>query len=133
MLDAGFVGLSYGKVRKNYGLPLGTHVHAGHDEHDEEEGVEEGVEESAEESAEEEHHEEVEKVRIAMQTERWEFKTQWDLSNNLIQQLEASASYTEYKHQELEYFVHEEHEDEHEEHEEEHSLAGPSCYAARLI
>lgn len=115
VLDTGFVGLSYGKVRKNYGLPLGTHVHAGHDEHDEEGGVEESVEEGIEE-----HHEEVEKVRIAMQTERWEFKTQWDLSNNLIQQLEASASYTEYKHQELEYFVHEEHDDELEEHEEDH-------------
>lgn len=98
VLDNGFVGLSYGKVQKQYGLPLGTHIHAEHDEEDE------GADEA-------EHHEDVEKVRIAMQTERWEFKTQWDVTSRFLHQLEASATYTQYKHQELEYFEHHDEED----------------------
>lgn len=83
--DNDYIGFSFGKIDKLYGIP-------GHGHHEEEEEHEEG---------EEEHHDE-EGVSIDMRQTRYDLQARFENPVNGIETFFAGASYTDYEHQELE-------------------------------
>ncbi len=105
--DNGFFGVSMSKVEKDYGLPLGVHVHAhGEEEHEEhEEEHEEGHEEGDHEDDHDDHgHGEVEFVRIAMEKIRYDLKGEWRPDGGFVESIRATARFTDYVHDDIEFF-----------------------------
>ncbi|MEQ8409452.1 MAG: TonB-dependent receptor [Gammaproteobacteria bacterium] len=95
--DRGFIGFSVNGLENNYGLPLGTHSHAGAhgDEAD-----------HAEDHEEEGHaHEDVEFVRIDMDKTRYDAKGQLNFQSGPFDTLDTSIGLTNYEHREVEYFA----------------------------
>ncbi len=90
--DTDYIGFSFGKIDKLYGVP--GHAHHGEEEHHEEE-------EHEEEEHEEEHHDE-EGVSIDMQQTRYDLQARFENPTAGIETFFAGVSYTDYEHQELE-------------------------------
>ena len=86
LFDQGFVGVSYGQMNRDYGIP----GHAHHDEH-EEEDHEEG-----------EHEEHEEGTQAKMKQDRLQLLSDMNFSNSFINQLSTKLAYTDYEHQEIE-------------------------------
>ena len=84
--DQGFFGFSYNTFESGYGLPPGTHSHAGHEDHDDHGG------------------EEVEFVRLALDQTRYDFKGEYRFQNSWIQSIRGSVGISEYEHSEIEFF-----------------------------
>ncbi len=84
LLDNGYVGFSYGKLDRDYGVP--GHGH-GEEEDDEEE--------------EEEHHEE-EGVTLGLKQDRYQLISELSFDHTLISTLNARIGYTDYEHTEFE-------------------------------
>lgn len=82
LFDQGFVGFSYGTVKRDYGIP--GHAHHEEDEHDEEE-----------------HHDE-EGTKAEMKQDRIQMLSEVNFEHSFIKQLAAKSSYTDYQHQEIE-------------------------------
>lgn len=78
LLDNGFVGLSYGRLERKYGIP--GHSHGGH-EHDD--------------GAEEE-------VFADKQQDRFQLQSSLFFKNNFIRQVNSRFAYTDYQHAEIE-------------------------------
>lgn len=97
--DRGFMGFSVNRLDNNYGLPPGGHAH-GHEDEDEHE--EDGHDEDEDEH--EDEHGDVEFVRIDLGQTRWDFKGQWSFDQGFLKQLDASVGYTDYGHDEVEFF-----------------------------
>lgn len=87
LLDNGFVGFSYGKLDREYGIP--GHSHAHHDEHEEEHD-------------EHDDHEEEAFVRGKLQQERFQILSDLDFSDSFINRVASKLAYTDYMHQEIE-------------------------------
>ncbi len=104
--DNGFFGFSVSEVSKEYGLPIGVHAHAHHeeehDDHDEDEDHDDHDDDHGDEH--DEHEEEVEFVRIAMDKTRYDFKGELQLGDGFIESIRASAGITDYMHDEIEIF-----------------------------
>lgn len=83
LFDQGFVGVSYGHLSKDYGIP--GHSHAHHEE---------------EEEHEEEEHEEG--TMAKMRQDRVQVLSEVNFDNSFIKQLAAKFAYTDYQHQEIE-------------------------------
>ncbi|KOO58626.1 TonB-dependent receptor [Rheinheimera sp. KL1] len=80
LLENGFVGVSFGQLKREYGIP--GHSHGGH----EEEG-----EEQAEES-----------VYADLKQDRVQFLSELELGLSWLQQLNSRIAYTDYQHMEIE-------------------------------
>ena len=123
--DRGFIGASVTKLSNRYGLPPGSHTHAHGDEHgmehDDEEHGEDADHHDEEEHGEdddhhddEEHdddhhdgehgHEEVEFVRLDIEKTRYDLRGGLNFAAGWVESLKASFSYTDYAHDEVEYF-----------------------------
>ena len=111
--DSGFIGFSVSELEDNYGIPLGVHVHAhGEEEHAEEEHDEDEEHHEEEHDEEEEHHEEddhghgeeVEFVRSDMKKTRYDVKGGLRFSEGWIQSIQATAGFSDYLLNEIEFF-----------------------------
>ena len=92
--DQGFFGFSYNTFESGYGLPPGTHSHAGHEEDDEDH----------DEDHDDHGGEEVESVRLALDQTRYDFKGEYRFQNSWIQSIRGSVGISEYEHSEIEFF-----------------------------
>lgn len=114
--DRGFIGFSASRLDNDYGLPPGSHSHGHEEDHDEEhegeehEGEEEGEghDEMAEDGHDEDEHghgeEEVEFVRLDMEKTRYDLRAGLTFDDSWIESLNASFAYTDYSHNEIEFF-----------------------------
>lgn len=93
LLDNGYIGFSYGRMDREYGIP--GHSHGGHeDEHEEEHDDEHG---------EEEHHEEGEEnVFAKLKQDRFQMISDINLSDQFLSRVATKVAYTDYQHQEIE-------------------------------
>ena len=90
LLDNGYVGFSYGKLDKLYGIA--GHSHGSHEEHEDE---------SEEEHAEHAEHEEG-SVQGDMAQERVQILSQLNVDSNWLTAINTKYGYTDYKHAEVE-------------------------------
>lgn len=90
LFDQGFIGFSYGKLNRDYGIP--GHSHA--DEHEEEH--EEGHEE------EHEAHESAQGTTAKMKQDRLQILSEVNLADGFVKKLVSKFAYTDYQHQEIE-------------------------------
>jgi len=88
VLDNGFIGFSYGKMVREYGIP--GHSHGGHEEEHEEEN-EEGHEEEYEEN-----------VYGDLKQDRIQFLSELSFDQGFINKVSSKMSYTDYQHKEIE-------------------------------
>ncbi|XQW85566.1 TonB-dependent receptor [Thalassotalea piscium] len=88
IFDDGFVGFSYGRTDRTYGIV--GHSHEDHD-HDEDEEDHDEDEEGGEE-----------RVYADLSQDKYQMLTEWNLDNDFFSQLAGKMSYTDYQHQEIE-------------------------------
>jgi len=88
LFDQGFIGFSYGKLTRDYGIP-------GHAHHEEEHEEDHG------EGLEEDHDNEL-GTAAKMEQDRLQVLSEVNLSNGFIKQLNTKFAYTDYQHQEIE-------------------------------
>ncbi|CAM3659283.1 TonB-dependent receptor [Rheinheimera salexigens] len=79
LLDNGFVGVSYGRMDREYGIP--GHSHAGHN-HAEAEATPD--------------------VHAELSQNRWQLLSELNLQHNFIRQINTRFAYTDYQHKEIE-------------------------------
>ncbi|QDP02383.1 TonB-dependent receptor [Thalassotalea sp. PS06] len=91
LLDNGFVGFSYGRTDRIYGIPGHSHGHEEHAEHEEEVGMEAGHEEHEEES-----------VFGDLTQDRFQMLSDLRFDDNFLNRVASKVSYTDYQHQEIE-------------------------------
>ncbi len=87
LLDNGFVGFSYGRLERDYGIP--GHGH-GEEEHEE-----------GEEGEEEEEHEE-EQVNLGLKQDRFQVMSELFFDHRYISAINTRLGYTDYTHTEFE-------------------------------
>lgn len=88
LLDNGFIGFSYGRLDREYGIPGHDHHH-GEEEHDEHEG--------------EEHDEhEEEGVYGDLEQDRFQMLSELYFNDNFINRVATKLAYTDYQHVEVE-------------------------------
>ncbi len=88
ILDNGYIGVSYGRLNRDYGIP--GHGH-GEEEHDEEEGEEE-----------EHHDEEEEMVTLGLKQDRYQVISELSFNHEFISEFNSRIGYTDYSHTEFE-------------------------------
>jgi len=81
LFDQGFIGFSYGKINRDYGIP-------GHTHHEEESPTE--------------HEDHIEGTKAEMQQDRLQLLSEIKFDHNIIKQLAVKFAYTDYQHQEIE-------------------------------
>ncbi|WP_238376388.1 TonB-dependent receptor [Marinagarivorans algicola] len=113
LLDNGFVGLSYGHLERQNGIPGHSHVEQ---DHEDEHAEDEDHNDEHEEDSHEEHAEE--NILSDYRQNRWQLLGEYQVDGNFLNKISASAGYTDYTHAELHEEEHEEHDED--EHEDEH-------------
>lgn len=83
LFDQGFVGFSFGKMNRDYGIP----GHAHHEEEHEEES---------------EHEEHEEGTSAEMEQDRFQILSEINFRDSFIRQFSGKFAYTDYQHQEVE-------------------------------
>ena len=91
LLDNGFIGFSYGRLDREYGIP--GHGHHGEEEHDEHEDEVDGHDD-------EEHHEE--DVYADLEQNRFQVLSDLNFTDQFLNRLATKFAYTDYQHQEIE-------------------------------
>lgn len=79
LLENGFVGMSYGRMDREYGIP--GHSHAGHDHA---------------------QNEQVADVYADLTQNRWQLLSELNLQHDFIRQINTRFAYTDYNHKEIE-------------------------------
>ncbi|KAF7786008.1 iron complex outermembrane recepter protein [Pseudoalteromonas rubra] len=113
------VGLSYGRIETDYGIPAHSHEHHDHgdehdhdehdhDEHDHDEhGHDEHDHDDHDEHSEDEHDHahgaEEEAVFARVKQDRWQALFNYALHNNWIESIQVRAGFTDYEHSEIEH------------------------------
>ena len=88
LLDNGYIGLSYGRLDREYGIP--GHAHGGHDEH-------------ADDHADEhDDHGEEEQVYADLTQNRYQLLSELSFSSGLIRAVNTRLAFTDYQHAEIE-------------------------------
>ncbi|MDN3653836.1 TonB-dependent receptor [Thalassotalea ponticola] len=90
LLDNGYIGFSYGRTDRTYGIPGHAHDEHAHDEHAD-----------AESELVEEAHEE-ESVFGDLNQDRFQMLSDLRFDDNFVNRLASKVSYTDYQHQEIE-------------------------------
>ncbi|MBD1583738.1 TonB-dependent receptor [Pseudoalteromonas sp. S16_S37] len=90
------VGLSYGRIDTDYGVPAHSHAHH-EDEHDEHE-------EEAHDEHDEAHHEHADEgsVFARVKQDRWQALFNYALHNQWVESVSVRAGFTDYQHSEIE-------------------------------
>ncbi len=99
--DDGFIGFSISEFNSDFGLPLGAHTHA----HHEEEHEEHEEHEHEDEHGHDDHAAEVEFVRLAVNQTRYDVKGELQLSGNWVQNIRFAVGFSDYAHDEVEFFA----------------------------
>jgi len=86
LLDNGFVGFSYGRMDRDYGIPGHSHGEEAHEDEDEHE----------------EEHEAEEGTRAKLKQDRFQLLSDLDFEDSFVNRLAAKLAYTDYQHQEIE-------------------------------
>jgi len=94
LLSNGYVGLSVGRLERQYGIPGHSHGHA--DEHDDEHGAELDHADAAEE-----HAHDAERVYADLTQDRFQLQSSLHF-DGLLQTLNTRFGYTDYQHAEIE-------------------------------
>ncbi|MEI6894940.1 MAG: TonB-dependent receptor [Colwellia sp.] len=89
LMEAGFIGFSYGYMNREYGIP--GHSHHDEDEHDEDDHDEESADEEA-----------LESVYAKMKQKRWQIIGEYNLDHQFFRKVQSKFSYSDYQHQEIE-------------------------------
>lgn len=92
IFDKGFVGFSYGRTDRTYGIV--GHSHEDHDHEEEHEGAE---------HSEEEHSQD--RVFADLSQNRFQILAEWDVDDTIFSQVASKFSYTDYQHAEIEHDV----------------------------
>ncbi len=92
LFDAGYVGLSYGRMERTYGIPGHAHSEHEEDEHDEHDEHEETEMEHNEEGA----------VFGDLVQDRYQLLSEISFEDSFINRLMSKVAYTDYQHQEIE-------------------------------
>ena len=92
LLDNGYVGLSYGRLDREYGIP--GHSHGGHEEHD---GHDHDEHDHADEHAAEEE------VFADLSQNRYQLLSELNFSSGLIRAVNTRLAFTDYEHAEIEH------------------------------
>lgn len=98
LLDNGYIGLSYGRLEREYGIPGHSHALHAH----EEELEDEHEEHEHEHEAEHEHEEGQESVYGDLKQDRWQLISELSLDNALLSGVNTRIGYTDYEHREIE-------------------------------
>jgi iron complex outermembrane receptor protein len=85
LLDNGYVGVSYGRLDREYGIP--GHSHGGHEEEDHEEG---------------DDHAAAEQVYADLTQNRYQLLSELNFSSGLIRAVNTRLAFTDYEHSEIE-------------------------------
>lgn len=96
-LDNGFVGVSYGELERDYGIP--GHIHGEEEHHDEHE---EHEEEHHEDEDHHEDHEDEEQVTLGLKQERIQLISELSFNHDLISGFNTRIGQTDYEHTEFE-------------------------------
>jgi iron complex outermembrane receptor protein len=88
LLDNGYVGLAYGRLEREYGIP--GHAHGGHDEH------------ADEHEAEHEEHGAEEAVYADLTQHRVQLLSELNFSSGVIRAVNSRFAFTDYEHAEIE-------------------------------
>lgn len=100
LLDNGYIGFSYGKLDRDYGVP--GHGH-GEEEHEEDEHHEDEEHHEEEEHHEDEHgHEEEEMVNLKLKQDRYQILSEINFDGAFFNTLNTRLGYTDYSHTEFE-------------------------------
>ena len=89
LFDQGFIGLSYGMMNRDYGIP--GHVHHEEEHEEEHEG-----------ELHEEHEEHEEGTQAKMKQNRFQLLSEVNFEQSFIKQIASKFAYTDYQHQEIE-------------------------------
>ncbi|WP_392343749.1 TonB-dependent receptor [Pseudoalteromonas prydzensis] len=81
------LGVSYGRIETDYGIPAHSHEHGHEHEHEHEHAHEEGEEEA---------------VYARVEQDRWQGLMSYALHNNWIETINLRLGYTDYRHAEIE-------------------------------
>jgi len=92
LLDNGYIGVSYGRLDREYGIP--GHSHAGHDEHDGHEH---------DDHADHNEHSAEEDVFADLTQNRYQLLSELSFSSGLIRAVNTKLAFTDYEHAEIEH------------------------------
>ncbi|MGP9802096.1 TonB-dependent receptor [Rheinheimera sp. NSM] len=87
LLDNGYIGVSYGRLDREYGIP--GHSHGGHDEHDEHD--------------DQDDHSAEEEVFADLNQNRYQLLSELNFSSGLIRAVNSKLAFTDYEHAEIEH------------------------------
>lgn len=90
LLDNGYIGVSYGRLDREYGIP--GHSHAGHEEHDDHGGHADELDEHGAE----------EQVYADLTQNRYQLLSELSFSSGLIRAVNTRLAFTDYQHAEIE-------------------------------
>ncbi|NMP15936.1 TonB-dependent receptor [Thalassotalea sp. Y01] len=91
LLDNGYIGISYGRLDREYGIPGHAHGEE-HEEHDELEGLDEH----------DEHEEHEEMVSGELEQDRYQMLSDLTFDDSFINRVATKLAYTDYEHREIE-------------------------------
>jgi len=94
ILDEGFIGFSYGKSNREYGIPGHSHGEEHEEGHDEQE--------EDHDEHEEEHAAHEENVWGDLTQERLQFLSELNFNKGFVNKVASKLSYTDYQHKEIE-------------------------------
>ena len=104
--ESGFIGFSVSALTNEYGLPPGSHEHA--HGHEEEEGHDDDHDDDHDgdhdDHGEEHGEEEVDFVRLEMDKVRYDLRGGLKFGSGFIESVDAAFAFTDYTHDEVEFF-----------------------------
>lgn len=91
LLDNGFIGVSYGRLDREYGIP--GHSHGGHEEHEDHDDHE---------GDDHEEHGAEEQVYADLTQNRYQLLSELNIDSGLIRAVNTKLAFTDYQHSEIE-------------------------------
>ncbi|WP_016956112.1 TonB-dependent receptor [Catenovulum agarivorans] len=98
IFEDGFVGVSYGRLEREYGIP--GHAHGDEEEHEDEEHLDEAPEDEHHEDEHDVHAEE--SVFASLKQNRYQLISEINFENDLLRTVKLKAAQTDYQHAEIE-------------------------------
>ncbi|KJY99024.1 TonB-dependent receptor [Pseudoalteromonas ruthenica] len=98
------LGLSYGRIESDYGIPAHSHDHHDHEEHGHDEHGHEDHGHEDEHDGHDEHagEEQAHNVFARVEQDRWQALASYSFHDSIIETLSVRAGYTDYRHAEVE-------------------------------
>lgn len=91
IFDSGYIGFSYGRTDRTYGIVGHSHTEHEHEDYHDETGEEIGHEE--------------ERVYADLSQNKFQMLSEWNINNAIIRQINSKIAFTDYQHKEIEHDV----------------------------